>query len=137
MIAHAKPDASYAELLEYLVDDELKRLEKKMGISADRETAVTAAAAVKSPPAGKRVYIPAPLRKAAFAKSGGRCEYVHEGLRCSAGRLLQIDHVHLLALGGANDLSNLRVLCGPHNRQQARLKLGRTELKNRERTPRL
>lgn len=137
LIAHAKPNATLAELLEHLADVELKRLEKKMGTSADREAAITAAAAVKPLPAGKRVYIPASLRRAAFAKSGGWCEFAHEGRRCASQRYLQIDHAVPLALGGANTLSNLRVLCGPHNRQQARVKLGedRTALKPKRKRP--
>ena len=39
LIAHAKPDASYAELLEYLADAQLERLEKEKGIVATDSTA--------------------------------------------------------------------------------------------------
>jgi hypothetical protein len=96
LIAHSKPHASYA-----------------------------AKGAAQHPlPAGQRVHLPVALRKAVWARSGGRCEFVHEGRRCTSQYLIQIDHIVPLALGGANDLENTRVLCSCHNLQQARQKLG-------------
>ena len=119
----AKPDASYAELLEYMADQTLARIEKQKGITHDADTVFTAAAAVKSLPAGKRVYIPAPLRKAVWFRSGGRCEFMRDGRRCTSRWRLETDHITPLALGGANHLDNLRICCWHHNQLQAREKL--------------
>jgi hypothetical protein len=148
LIAHAKPDASYAELLEYLVDQTLPRVERKKGIvlknststegesahvspsttktsdQADQNSPVTAAAAVtkaamaQALPAGKRVPLPAILKRKVFARSGGRCQYVHEGRRCNSAYQLEIDHIRPLAYGGGHELEQLRVLCKSHNLQQ-------------------
>jgi hypothetical protein len=135
MIAHSRPHATYAELLEYLVDETLPRLERKKGIIGDQDGPVTAAAAVgdgvlesgvkpevmakiRQLPAGRRVRLPAPLQRAVYARSGGQCEYVFDGKRCGSRYLLQIDHRIPLAAGGGHELSQLRHLCREHNVQQ-------------------
>lgn len=120
LIAHSHPNATYAELLEYLADQQLKLLEEQKGIQ--EATAAAAVAPSKHPelPAGKRVYLPQSVKKAVWARSRGQCEYEREGRRCTSRHFLQIDHRTPLALGGANDLSNLRILCRNHNLQQAR-----------------
>jgi hypothetical protein len=125
LIAHAKPEASYAELLEHLADSELKRLGKKTGIGMEVEPTRTAAAEVekKNPlPRGKRVYLPAAIKRAVGSRSGGRCEFTtHEGRRCSSTYRLQIDPIVQLAHGGSNDLANLRQLCRNHNLAVAKM----------------
>jgi hypothetical protein len=141
LIAHSKPNASYAELLEYLVKEALPRLEKQKGIvqncqggHTDQKTQATAAAAADVPqgselaseiaekaralPKGKRVYLPVALKRAVYARSGGRCEYIAHGKRCGSGYMLEIDHKVPLSAGGGHDLSQLRHLCRAHNLQQ-------------------
>jgi hypothetical protein len=41
------------------------------------------------------------------------------GIRCNSTYQIQTDHIIPLALGGTNDIDNLRVLCGVHNRSEA------------------
>lgn len=119
-LAHAKPNASYGELLEYLINETLGRLEKKKGIVPADSTATVAVTEQAEPlPAGKRVYLPVALRRQVFARSEGRCEYAHEGRRCTSRYALELDHVTPLALGGSNEARNCRVLCKVHNLQQA------------------
>ncbi|MGK5085168.1 hypothetical protein WDW37_17915 [Bdellovibrionota bacterium FG-1] len=105
LLAHAKPNATLGELLEYLVNETLPRLEKKKGVAPkgkalDQEevppirataAAIVPTAAAKALPEGQRVHLPA-------------------------------------ALGGSNDNQNLQALCKAHNLQQAQEKLG--EFKN-------
>jgi hypothetical protein len=124
LLAHALPEASYAELLEYMTEEVLTKLEKKKGISHDADTALTAAAAVKPLPAGKRVYIPRALERAVWARGKGQCEIQLNGRRCSSRYRVQTDHIVPIALGGPNELSNLRLACWHHNQQQAKEKLG-------------
>lgn len=119
LLAHTKPGASYSELIEHLADEELLRLEKKKGIMLQAEEAVTAAAAVKLLPPGYRVRLPRPIKKTLWARSKGQCEIVKNGQRCSSRYRLEIDHVEPLALGGSNDLSNLRLACRNHNQYEA------------------
>jgi len=61
------------------------------------------------------------LRKAVWARDKGTCSYKNPetGARCTTKDLLQIDHIHPLALGGKNELRNLRLLCAAHNRARA------------------
>ena len=148
LLAHQIPDASYAELLKFLLKETLPRVKKKRGIeiqekvsiqmsSSSRQTApvlknshefavtaeLNAAAIVLPPPPlpkGVRVYLPAHIRKEVWRKSGGQCEMqTQQGRSCTSKYRLEIDHRHPLALNGSNDLSNLWLLCRHHNVQQA------------------
>ncbi len=67
-------------------------------------------------------FVPAPLRREIWNRAGGQCEAKvrTEGSepfrRCSARRLLQIDHIQPISLGGESTLTNLRLRCAHHNR---------------------
>jgi 5-methylcytosine-specific restriction endonuclease McrA len=66
-------------------------------------------------------YIPARTRDAVYTRDGGRCTYKGKnGKRCGSTHNLHIDHITPFALGGRSTLSNLRLLCGKHNRLEAR-----------------
>lgn len=101
--------------------------------------------AVAAVPAGARASEPRSRafgwdhRRAIVARDGLRCTYIDpdNGVRCSETRWLSLDHVVPWARGGKTTAHNGRVLCGPHNRQQARLLFGddfvRTRMAQRER----
>jgi 5-methylcytosine-specific restriction endonuclease McrA len=57
----------------------------------------------------RREPIPRDVRRAVFERDGGRC------VDCGSGFELQYDHVIPLALGGANTVQNLQILCAPCN----------------------
>ncbi|MCB9463418.1 MAG: HNH endonuclease [Candidatus Eisenbacteria bacterium] len=70
-------------------------------------------------------HVPAPVRDLVFERDDGRCTFVGpEGKRCAATRHLQIDHVVPYCRGGTHEPHNLRLLCGRHNRSEARRLLG-------------
>jgi hypothetical protein len=127
--AHAMPEATYAQLIERMTDEVLARVEKNKGVSQiavdSDNNANTAAAAVNATtatrplPVGKRVYLPAILRKAVWARSSGRCEFSIAGQRCTSQYRLEVDHAKPLALGGSNEFNNLRILCREHNAYEA------------------
>ena len=71
--------------------------------------------AAKTLPVGIRVALPVQLKRQAWSRADGKCEYEHQGRRCSSRYQLEIDHVQALALGGSNELSNLRLACKNHN----------------------
>ena len=64
--------------------------------------------------------IPAAIRDAVFTRDKGRCTFKGAtGEHCDSTRALQIDHIVPFARGGTNAASNLRLLCGKHNRLEA------------------
>jgi 5-methylcytosine-specific restriction endonuclease McrA len=121
-LAHAIPEATYAQLIDRMSDEVLARLEKNKGIT--QSTAAAAVTTARPLPAGKRVYLPVALRKTVWARSGGRCEIQHAGRHCNSRYRLELDHIIPLAMGGANDPMNLRLLCREHNQYEAWRKLG-------------
>ncbi|MGE3680930.1 MAG: HNH endonuclease [Bdellovibrionales bacterium] len=48
------------------------------------------------------------------------------GRRCESSHQLEADHIVPRALGGRDDISNLRCLCRSHKRFAAEEKLGKT-----------
>jgi hypothetical protein len=73
-------------------------------------------AADEAPAVPRRERVPREVREAVFRRDGGRC------VECGSDFDLQYDHVIPVALGGANTLQNLQILCAPCNgRKGARL----------------
>lgn len=102
-------------------------------------TSIRNSSAVPSPsmnlsnerPNSRRGYISVSMRRDVWAKAKDRCEYVSPaGHRCNAVRLLELDHIQPLALGGRDDASNYRLLCKNHNLYQAAEKLGVSIMKS-------
>ncbi|MGE0528736.1 MAG: HNH endonuclease [Bdellovibrionales bacterium] len=60
-------------------------------------------------------------------RARGTCEYRDPvtGRRCKSSHQLEADHIVPRALGGGDDISNLRCLCRSHNRFAAEKKLGK------------
>ena len=65
----------------------------------------------------KRRYISVHTKSEIFSKAQDRCQYVSPltGRRCGSKHFLQTEHKMPLALGGTNEISNLRVFCQSHN----------------------
>ena len=59
-----------------------------------------------------RAAIPRETRLAVWKRDGGRC------VACGASFDLQYDHVIPLALGGADTVENLQILCAPCNQEK-------------------
>ncbi|UPT73593.1 MAG: HNH endonuclease [Elusimicrobiota bacterium] len=83
-----------------------------------RESPATAARVTRRVPAG--------VRRAVWARDGGRCAHLDErGVRCQARRGLELDHVIPYSAGGrSDDASNVRLLCREHNQLARRRTLG-------------
>ncbi len=61
-------------------------------------------------------YISSSLRREVWRRAAHRCEMrLFSGMRCSRTHLLQIDHLHPVAWGGASTADNLQLLCAVHN----------------------
>ena len=74
-------------------------------------------------------YISQKVRDEVYARDHGRCAYVSPGGRkCHSTWDLQVDHVIPFAKGGDNSRSNLRLLCGKHNRLEAERAYGKKQM---------
>lgn len=59
-------------------------------------------------------YIPDWIKEEVFDKAGGKCQW------CGSDSRLEYDHVFPVALGGANERSNIQLLCLPCNRRKGK-----------------
>jgi hypothetical protein len=115
-------DAFAEAILEAGLDLLLARAEKRKGLVEKPQ---------KTRRPAKPDHIPAHVRRAVWARDGGRCQFpLASGGVCGSTRQLELDHIQPLALGGASTVDNVRVSCRPHNLRAARLALG-DELMNR------
>jgi len=104
-----------------------ERMARSAGVADERDT--EARRKGEQPAPGKSTHIPAARRDEVHRRDGYRCTYVSpDGKRCENRYSLQIDHVRPRALGGGNELSNLRLLCAAHNRFVAEKVFGRAHM---------
>jgi len=148
-LSHAIPNATTEQVLHEALRLLLEKQAKSRGevkrprnlamaptvaASAPEANRVGAAApaashAVTGPPfprrEGPRESIPAAVRRAVWARDGGRCSWpLDSGGCCGSTHRLELDHlVPWAAWGGATE-ANLRVVCAAHNRLAAREAFG-------------
>jgi 5-methylcytosine-specific restriction endonuclease McrA len=91
-----------------LTADDVLALVRERQRRAQR-TLERAHAALAGETAQRRRPIPRTVRLAVFERDGGRC------VECGSAFEIQYDHVIPLALGGANTVANLQILCAPCN----------------------
>ena len=86
--------------------------------------------APKPPKAARRRHIPVKEQDTVWVRDKGQCAFVGPGgRRCNAMHNLQIDHYPIpYARGGPNTASNLRLLCGKHNRFMAEEVYGKAHM---------
>jgi 5-methylcytosine-specific restriction endonuclease McrA len=71
-------------------------------------------------------YIPDEVRDAVWARDGGQCTFVApDGTQCRCRKGLEVDHIHPFANHGGSEFSNLKLLCGGHNRFAAERAMGK------------
>jgi 5-methylcytosine-specific restriction endonuclease McrA len=81
-------------------------------------------------------HIPDEVRDVVFRRDDGQCTFVApNGTRCQCRRGLEVDHIKPFANGGTTVLSNLRLLCGGHNRLAAERAMGNSVMKAYWRVP--
>jgi hypothetical protein len=107
--------ASHAELLEWMADEVLKKLEKDR--PSEKAAALPALEARKVRASKNPRYIPTYVRREVWARDQGICRYRDPGTgnRCRSRLGLQIDHVVPVASGGRGSAENLQLLCVAHH----------------------
>ena len=130
--------ASYMEMFKYALgyvrerEDPARRAERRQQRQEKQKSPKKSATkprkgAPKPPKAARTRHIPVKEQDKVWVRDKGQCAYVGPGgRRCNATHNLQIDHYPIpYARGGPNAASNLRLLCGKHNRFTAEEVYGR------------
>ncbi len=92
----------------------------------------------------KRIAVKKSVRDAVFRRGNGACEFKVElkgntleiagpsggatARKCGSRHRIEVDHILPVALGGMNELENLRLLCRTHNLFEAERLLGRAHM---------
>jgi hypothetical protein len=112
-LSHSHPGASEEELLEAGLDLLLDRAAKRKGLVEKPR---------KEPPPSASGDVSAHVKRAAWLRAGGRCEWrLDSGGVCGSTYQLELDHHPIpRAHGGPPTLDNIRVHCKAHNLEGAR-----------------
>jgi len=133
LLSNTPGNPSYEAVLETALDEflahhspENKKKRRERRKDAEKSQRTRKRPAVK-PDRSRR--IPKAIREQVFTRDKGRCTYKGAtGNRCGSTHHLQIDHIVPFARGGTNAASNLRLLCGKHNRLEAERVYGATAI---------
>ena len=124
LMKHRNPSGDLEVVFDRAMDALLEKLEKQRHGKTSRPQ--------KTVRPSKPGNIPAAARREVFARDGEQCTHVDaQGSRCGCKSFLELDHSLPRARGGADNASNLRVLCRPHNRMAAELLLGKDYVASR------
>jgi hypothetical protein len=105
-LSHSHPGATAEEILEAGLDLVLARHAKRRGLVAKPRKVPE-----EAPPA-KSDQVPAHVKRAVWARDGGRCQWpLDGGGTCGSTLRVEIDHVVPRALGGPSTVDNTRLLC--------------------------
>lgn len=124
LMSHRVPDGDLAIVVERAMDLLLAKLEtERLGKSARPQRTQRPA---------KPGRIAQAVRRAVFERDGEQCTFATEsGERCPSRTRLELDHIESRALGGSDDLANLRVRCRAHNRLHAEEVFGAAHVQRR------
>jgi hypothetical protein len=137
LISHANPSGDLAKVVERALDVLIEKLQSRRFAQAKyprREAAGveqsakgsgenSAVASLAGP--ARRAHLRHDVRRAVVARDGQRCSFVgKDGHRCEARAFLEVHHQRAWALGGADSLEDLALLCRSHNRLLAEREFG-------------
>ncbi len=118
LLAHKNPNLTSGDLFGLLCDRFLEehshemtqkvKLNRPEHLSPPRKKSALAENA-----ASKGRALRVHLKRQVWKRDKGQCQ------KCKSVHALQIDHIHPVALGGDNDLTNLRLLCRSCNQREA------------------
>jgi hypothetical protein len=135
LLSHSHPGASWAEVVKQMGFVFLKAkdpLKKKMtqGFAGTAESSVSDDGKNKENLPEKesaRRPIKAAIRRTVLQRGNHSCEFVdnESGRTCASRFQVEVDHIVPVALGGTDELENLRCLCRNHNILEAERRFGR------------
>jgi HNH endonuclease len=123
LYAHELKDSGNGWVLVFLLQKAVQYKKKKLGLleKPKRLNAAPLPSAQKAKRTPRRKYIAAHIKKHLWQRAQACCEHrdPKSRKRCGSKLALEIDHIKPLALGGADELPNLRLLCRVHNSRRA------------------
>lgn len=121
LLRHTIPTGDLAPVFDRALTILLEDLERRQLGASARPRAIRAVAA------GSR-HIPAAVRRAVWARDGGKCTFVGPEGPCGERGLLQFHHVVPYADRGRATVENIQLRCAAHNRHEAARWSGASEL---------
>jgi hypothetical protein len=112
LMRHRVPNGNLEAILDRALSALLAQLERTKLAAAKCPRPVTAPASVT-----RRV--PAAVKRAVWARDGGRCAYVGSAERCGETGFLEFHHLVPYAAGGETTVENLELRCRAHNAYEA------------------
>ena len=118
LLRHAIPSGDTAQVIDRALTALLEDLARKKLGATDRPRA--------SPPAAEESrHIPAGVKRAVWARDGGRCAFLGpDSRRCGETAFVEFHHVDAFARGGPATIANIELRCRAHNAYQADLEFG-------------
>jgi 5-methylcytosine-specific restriction endonuclease McrA len=127
--SHENPTGKLEVILEQALALWLGKVQKRRFAKTDQPRDPRAARIRLRQPARKREHIANSVRREVAERDELQCTYCSpNGERCAARAFLEFHHERPWARGGADDSSNLRLLCRAHNRLLAEQDFGRVHL---------
>jgi hypothetical protein len=117
LMRHAVPSGDLATILNRALDALLKELQRRKSAAAARPQAARNLA-----PDSR--HIPAAVRRAVWARDGGRCVFRGPGGSCGETAFVEFHHVRPFAAGGDSTIDNIELRCRAHNQYEADLFFG-------------
>ena len=109
LMSHSNPTGDMDVVLDRLARVGVAQLEKKKFATTDHPGPARSGAS-------EGRHIPAEVRRAVYARGGGRCCFIDaRGRRCGETHQLEYDHIVPVAQGGKSTVDNVRTLCRAHN----------------------
>jgi 5-methylcytosine-specific restriction endonuclease McrA len=120
------PDGDLAAIIEEAVTEKLERLEaRRFAKIKDSPSARRDSLSARDTSPSTR-HVPAAVRRAVYARDGGRCRYEDgHGRRCTAREGLELHHRRPFGFGGDHSVHNIALACRAHNRYLAEVDYGR------------
>jgi len=113
LMRHVVPTGDVATIFERALASLLRDVERQ-------KLATVARARQTNVPKTRSRHVPSSVRRAVWARDGGRCAYVGTKGRCEERGFLEFHHVIPFAEGGPTTIANLEVRCRAHNNYEAR-----------------
>ena len=121
LMRHRLPNGDPAAILEQALDLLLDQLEKTKNAKTSKPLGTVTKPAVTSPASR---HIPAPVKRAVWARDEGRCAFVGPNGRCTEIGCLEYHHVVPFSRGGSADVANIALRCRAHNQFESQRLFG-------------